>query len=88
MWTATKIIAKANENDNAGHCFPDCLNIELKKKEDPAKLVFGIYQSAAGHYIGRICPECGPFDRQSGYFDSRKAAEYYLEQHPEMFIVI
>ena len=84
MLTATEIIAKANETE--GHCFDDCLAIELKKKEDPAKLVFGIYQSAAGFYIGRICPECGPFDRQSGYFESRKMAEYYLEQHSEMFI--
>jgi hypothetical protein len=84
--TATEIIAKANETE--GHCFPDCLAIELKKKEDPAKLVFGIYQSAAGFYIGRFCPECGPFDRQSGYFETREKAEEYLEKNAEMFIEI
>ena len=82
--TAKEIIAKANETE--GRCFSDCLAIELRGKTEPAKLVFGIYQSAAGFYIGRICPECGPFDRQSGYFESREKAEEYLEQHTEYFV--
>jgi len=84
--TATEIIAKANESEEC--CFSDCLAIELKGKKDPAKLVFGIYQSAAGHYIGRYCPECGPFDRQSGYFETREKAEEYLEQMAECFVEI
>jgi len=83
---ATEIIAKANES--TGTCLSDCLAIELKGETEPAKLVFGIYQSGAGFYIGRYCPECGPFDRQSGYFETREKAEKYLENMAECFIVI
>lgn len=28
-----------------------------------------VYKSAAGHYIGTMC-DCGPYSRESGYYDS------------------
>ena len=34
--------------------------------------------SAAGYYIGFLCPECGPYSRESGYFRSREEAEKAL----------
>jgi hypothetical protein len=37
-----------------------------------------VYRSAAGYYIGRQC-ECGPYSRESHYFDSYMVAEYALE---------
>lgn len=37
-----------------------------------------VLQSAAGWYIGRWCPNCGPYSRESGYFLSKALAEYAL----------
>jgi hypothetical protein len=34
--------------------------------------------SAAGHYLGFFCPQCGPYSRESGYFPNREAAEEAL----------
>ena len=34
--------------------------------------------SAAGYYIGFFCPNCGPYSRESGYYDSREEAEKAL----------
>ncbi len=34
----------------------------------------GVYQSAAGHYVGTYC-ECGPYSRESGYYPEREDAQ-------------
>lgn len=41
----------------------------------PARL--GVYQSAAGYYVGTYC-NCGPYSRESGYFQTRKEAAQEL----------
>jgi hypothetical protein len=46
---------------------PDCL----------ATLVMRVCRSAAGYYLGTWCC-CGPYSRESGYFDTREAAEAAL----------
>lgn len=38
-----------------------------------------VCRSAAGYYLGYICPECGPYSRETGYYPSREAAEAELE---------
>ena len=35
--------------------------------------------SAAGHYIGTWC-KCGPYSRESGYYDTRELAEAALKK--------
>ena len=37
-----------------------------------------VLRSPAGYYIGFLCPRCGPYSRESGYFRSRKEAETAL----------
>lgn len=74
MTTANKIIAKINGLGKT--CNDGCT----------ATLRFGVHESAAGSYLGYWCPECGPFDRQSGYFPSKEAALYYLENHVSAYI--
>jgi hypothetical protein len=39
-----------------------------------------VLESAAGFYIGRMCDE-GPYDRKSGYYPTRKAAQYALDHN-------
>jgi hypothetical protein len=36
-----------------------------------------VLRSAAGYYIGTQC-ECGPYSRESGYFERRDSAETAL----------
>lgn len=36
--------------------------------------------SNAGHYIGRFCPQCGPYSRVSGYFNTEEEAKAYLKR--------
>lgn len=48
---------------------PEC-NSEL-----PIKVCF----SQAGYYIGRFCPECGPYSRNSGYYPSKDAVQKAIE---------
>lgn len=45
------------------------------RKALPAKVL----QSAAGFYIGTFCPECGPNDRWTGYYQSKRVANDSLE---------
>jgi|1185.fasta_scaffold158699_3 hypothetical protein len=52
------------ENDKC----PDCGG------DQPTK----VCQSAAGYFIGKECPRCGPDARLSGYFTTREAAEAEL----------
>ena len=59
---------------------------------------YKVMQSGAGYYVGRSCadPECGgfhvPYDRASGYFLTKEAAEDHLNRHfkeeEEKFIVV
>lgn len=48
---------------------------------------YKVMQSGAGYYVGRSCadPECGgfhvPYDRASGYFLTKEAAEDHLNRH-------
>ena len=37
-----------------------------------------VCKSAAGYYLGYMCPECGPYGRETGYFPTKEAAEAYL----------
>lgn len=39
-----------------------------------------VCQSAAGYYLGYICPECGPWSRETGYYMSREEAETELAE--------
>ena len=34
--------------------------------------------SHAGYYVGKICPKCGPYSRESGYFSSPEEMETQL----------
>jgi len=40
-----------------------------------AVLPLEVCRSAAGFYVGYFCPDCGPYDRLSGYFDTKESAE-------------
>lgn len=40
----------------------------------PSTLALEVLQSGAGHYLGHMCPHCGPFDRVSGYYISHDEA--------------
>lgn len=54
-------------NDNQTICI-DC----------GAELPIQVLSSAAGYYIGFLCPHCGPYSRESGYYRSREEAEMIL----------
>ena len=41
----------------------------------------GVYKSAAGYYIGYWCNNCGPYDRVSGYYPTKEAAEKELPDY-------
>ena len=43
-----------------------------------AELSKKVCVSAAGYYIGFFCQHCGPYSRESGYFNSREEAERAL----------
>lgn len=38
-------------------------------------VLWDVYQSGAGFYIGTFCPHCGPNSRESNYFPTREDAE-------------
>ena len=38
------------------------------------KLPLEVLRSNAGHYVGRFCPNCGPYSRESHYFTNRADA--------------
>lgn len=39
--------------------------------------VLGVWQSAAGYYVGTRC-SCGPYTRESGYYASEESAREAL----------
>ena len=38
-------------------------------------LTLEVLKSAAGYYLGYFCPNCGPYSRVSGYFNTEEQAE-------------
>jgi tRNA(Ile2) C34 agmatinyltransferase TiaS len=38
-----------------------------------------VLSSGAGFYLGFRCPRCGPYARESGYYETREQAEQSLE---------
>ena len=38
-----------------------------------------VCHSPAGYYLGYICPNCGPFSRESRYFPTEQEAELSLK---------
>lgn len=46
---------------------------------EPTQLKLQVCRSAAGYYLGYWCSKCGPFSRESHYFDSETAAERALK---------
>lgn len=42
-------------------------------------LPLGVYQSAAGYYVGTFCSTCGPYSRESGYYGTREKAAKALK---------
>lgn len=46
------------------------------------KLMLDVCCSAAGYYLGYLCPICGPYSRETGYWlrrdDAAKALDDYL----------
>lgn len=38
-----------------------------------------VQKSPAGYYLGYFCPRCGPYSRETGYYQTRKKAEIQLE---------
>ena len=47
--------------------------------ECQAVLDIEVLSSAAGYYIGFLCPNCGPYSRASGYYRSREDAQHALD---------
>jgi len=43
------------------------------------ELDIGVQRSNAGYYIGFVCPNCGPYSRESRYYDSYEEAEIALK---------
>lgn len=43
-----------------------------------------VHRSNAGFYIGTWC-NCGPYSRESGYYDTRDEAEDALKQGPNVY---
>lgn len=44
-----------------------------------AQLVLDVQRSAAGWYLGYFCGRCGPYSRETGYFDSCEKADAALD---------
>lgn len=53
----------------------DSIKCEDCKSEMPIEVL----RSPAGFYIGRFCPQCGPYSRDSGYHNTRIQAQIMLE---------
>lgn len=50
----------------------------IRCRDCSEKLPLTVCRSNAGYYIGRHCPKCGPYSRDSGYFATRGHAEAEL----------
>ena len=47
---------------------PDC------KSELPLKVL-----KTCGYYVGRWCPKCGPYSRETGYYPEEEQANLVLQ---------
>jgi hypothetical protein len=54
-------------NDTVETCFDCRADMEIK-----------VLSSAAGYYLGFMCPNCGPYSRESGYFADAFSAKAAL----------
>lgn len=43
-------------------------------------LLLTVCSSFAGYYLGHFCPECGPYSRETGYYQTREEAEVELRK--------
>ena len=50
---------------------------------EPTQLPLKVCQSAAGYYLGYNCPVCGPYSRETGYFETEAEANKAMED-PEL----
>ena len=60
----------------SGECVNDTQTVCI---ECGTALTIQVLCTVAGYYIGFICPECGPYSRESGYYRSRDEAETALD---------
>jgi hypothetical protein len=44
-----------------------------------SEMVIRVLSSAAGYYLGFLCPGCGPYSRESGYFPTKEDAQRALD---------
>jgi hypothetical protein len=44
-----------------------------------AEMPLAVQRSGAGYYLGYFCPNCGPYSRESGYYDTREEAQADME---------
>lgn len=42
-------------------------------------VVLKVCRSGGGYYIGAVCPNCGPYCRESGYYRTSEAAQAALD---------
>ena len=59
-----------------GECVGDTTEVCFDCRSEMA---IKICTSAAGHYLGFICPKCGPYSRESGYFPTKEDAQAALD---------
>ena len=58
----------------------ECVNAEEVDCEAcGTHLKIEILRSNAGYYIGFLCPKCGPYSRESGYYRRYSDAEFALK---------
>ena len=50
-----------------------CVGLNGAKCDCGAELELKVCKSAAGHYLGYICPNCGPYSRETGYMTEEDA---------------
>jgi hypothetical protein len=67
----------------SGQRYPESLE-EMKCPDCENPLPLGVQRSAAGYFVGRFCPECGPYSRESGYFKSSEEAQEELNMMKKM----
>jgi hypothetical protein len=60
-----------------GECVRD---VETTCVECGAHLEIQVCKSMAGYYVGFWCDRCGPYSRESGYYQSREEAEKALSR--------
>lgn len=68
--SVSEMLNKETIASGAPEVCPDCL-VELR---------LTVLKSAAGYYIGTFC-HCGPYSRESGYFENEKCAEKALKDN-------